>query len=183
VTPAIKATNHLGLARWVVAEFVAENPEHCHLRDDLVAGASLGICVAAERHDGRIGTWGVFAHRYAYGYMMIALRSLAYPTRPAYIDGEVCVPTRVDVDVDDCAEVEPNRPEYDAARELESLLAELTPRQREVMERRHGLRGRRAETVARIACAIGMSPAAVVRTERIAMRRLRAMATRGTDAT
>ncbi len=176
----IDAGEHLRLARKVVSDYLACAQEHRHLHDDLVSGAYLGLVLAAARHDGRCGTWGEYAYRYARGYMLIALRQTAYPTRPAHTaDGFV---TPIGVCVEDLEETLASpvaRADMAALvaedkREIDRLLSELCADDRRVIELLFGL-GVSAETKSRaqIGREMGISEDAVLSIELRALEVMR----------
>lgn len=191
----IDAGEHLRLARRVVVEFLNRWPEHRYLFDDLLAAAQLGLAEAADRHDGRGDTWGTYAYRYARGYMLIALRSLAYPTRPARINGEFVSPRRVglcdplrsgedtgptveDTIASEAQDAEAAAMSGEVAREVEALLASLGPYELEVIRRRFGLCGTRARTLAQVGRELGVSKQYIDQVEGRALDRLRRAARR-----
>lgn len=186
--PRIDAGEHLRLARRVVVEFLRRFPEHQHIFDDLLAAAQLGLAEAAARHDGRDDTWGTYAYRYARGYMLIAFRSLAYPTRPARVDGEFVRPRRVgledpivgdgglvyeDVIPSDAPDAEALAVASSLREEIEELLETLKPQELEVIRRRFGLGGAGARTLAQVGRELGVSKQYIDQVEERALERMR----------
>lgn len=195
--PRIDAGDHVRLARRVVAEFLRRFPEHRYLSEDLLAAAQLGLAEAAARHDGRDETWGTYAYRYARGYMLITFRALAYPTRPARVDGELVRPRRVGLS-DPARGSEEHGPSYediipceamgaeeaamagDVAVEVEEFLAVLSPREADVIKRRFGI-GSSARTLAQVGRELGVTKQWIQQLENRALARLRREARRRSD--
>lgn len=171
----IDAGEHLGLARKVVADFLRAHPEHGHLADDLLSAAYLGLVEAARRHDGRDETWSAYACRYARGNVCIAVRLLAYPTKPSFVGGVAAHPASVSLS-EPFARTAPafeeycgrevyleealpsNAPDPEAqmiagalAADVDGLLRTLDSPEREVVGRRFGIGHRRARSRAQVA--------------------------------
>jgi len=173
----IDAGDHLRLARRVVSSFLSECPALRHLQDDLLAGASLGLCEAAARYDGRPGAWGLYAHRYAFGYMMIVLRRHGLrhgrnheqepmqhgPDAPEHISDDAATGPE-----EACEAHESARQHVEL---VEWLVAWLSPDEWEVIRRRHGL-GMDEMTMAKTARALGITKAAARQLEESALTKM-----------
>jgi DNA-directed RNA polymerase specialized sigma subunit len=180
--PRIDAGEHLRLARRIVVEFLRGCPSLRYLEDDLLAGAQLGLCEAAARYNERLGTWGVYAYRYAFGYMMIVLRrhGLRHGRRSEPAPYQIGFDSPESID-DSAIEGQIPNPEavceaLDEAKQdaatAEWLVSWLSPEEWSVISLRYGL-GADEMAPAKVAIAVGITKHDAMRIEKSAIAKMR----------
>lgn len=152
-------------------------------REEVDAACLRAVANAAARWDPERGSlttavgWAIRGELAAL-FRASARQSTAGHYRPDWCDrgGWVDLPDARAVDPAAVAELAGERAK------LAGLLARLDARSREVVERRHGLRGGPREALAAVAAALGVSRERVRQIERAAMAKLRAAARKGATA-